>query len=67
MDGSQRQLIFVLSIVVAVVLAVVAYLYHAGHMFYPTGVHDKHALLAGALAVVALVVANFNRPGVVDR
>lgn len=63
MEASQRQLVFVLSLVVAVVLAVVAYLYHSGHMFYPTGVHNKHALLAAVLAVAALVVANFNRPG----
>jgi hypothetical protein len=64
---SQRQMVFFLAIVVAVVLVIVGVLYYGGHMFYPTGVHHKHAILAWVLAIAALVVANFNRPGVASR
>jgi hypothetical protein len=64
---AQRQQVFVLSILAAIVLVIVGILYMSGHMFYPTGVHTKHGLLAFALAIAALVVANFNRPGAVAR
>jgi hypothetical protein len=60
--GDQRAIIFYGAIVVAVVLAVVGVLYLMGDMFYPKGVHDKHAILAFVLAAGALIVANFNRP-----
>jgi hypothetical protein len=60
-------MIFLLAIAAAVVLAIVGILYFGGHMFYPTGVHKKHAILAWALAVGALVVANFNRPSAATR
>ena len=66
-DPNQRQMVFVLAIVAAVALVLVGVLYNSGHMFYPTGVHHKHAYLAWALAVACLVVANFNRPGVTTR
>jgi hypothetical protein len=67
MPAQQRQMIFLLAIAAAVVLAVVGLLYYGGHMFYPTGVHKKHAVLSWALAVGALVVANFNRPTATAR
>ena len=58
----QRMLMFYGSIAAAVVLAIIGVLYLAGD-FIPSGVHDKHAILAFVLAVGALIVANFNRPG----
>jgi hypothetical protein len=54
-------MIFVLAILAAFVLAVIGILYYGGH-FIPSGVHHKHAYLAWALAIGALIVANFNRP-----
>jgi hypothetical protein len=60
----QRALIFYGAIVVAIVLAIVGVLYWGGHGPFIAGVHHKHAILCWALAVGALVVANFNRPGV---
>ena len=57
----QRQLLFLGAIVVAVLLAIIGVLYLAGD-FVPSGVHHKHAILAFALAVGALIIANFNRP-----
>jgi hypothetical protein len=62
MPAQQRQMVFLLAIAAAIVLVIVGVLYYGGHMFYPTGVHHKHAYLAWALAVGALIVANFNRP-----
>jgi hypothetical protein len=65
--AQQRTLIFYGAIVVAIVLAIVGVLYLAGDMFYPTGRHVKHAILAFVLAVGALIIANFNRPSVQAR
>ncbi|HVC83008.1 MAG TPA: hypothetical protein VN837_11625 [Chloroflexota bacterium] len=58
----QRMTIFLGAIAAAVLLVIIAALYWSGHMFYPTGVHHKHAILAIVLAAGALVIANFNRP-----
>ncbi|HVA90058.1 MAG TPA: hypothetical protein VNL71_09460 [Chloroflexota bacterium] len=58
----QRTTIFLGAIAAAVLLVIIAGFYWTGHMFYPTGVHHKHAVLAIVLAIGALVVANFNRP-----
>jgi hypothetical protein len=60
----QRALLFYGAIVVAVVLVIVGVLYWGGHGPFIAGVHHKHAILCWALAVCALVVANFNRLGV---
>lgn len=65
--AQQRVLLFYAAIAIAVVLAIVGVLYLTGNMFYPKGVHHKHAILAFVLALGALVVANFNRPGVAAR
>jgi hypothetical protein len=59
----QRALLFYGAIVVAVVLAIVGVLYWGGHGPFFAGVRHKHAILCWVLAVGALVVANFNRPG----
>ena len=60
----QRMTIFLGAIAAAVLLVIIAGLYWTGHMFYPTGVHHKHAILAIVLAAGAAIIANFNRPGV---
>jgi hypothetical protein len=52
------------AIVGAIVLAIIGLLYLTGNMFYPKGIHGKHAILAFVLAGGALIVANFNRPNV---
>lgn len=65
--AQQRALMFFGAIIVAIVLAIVGVLYLAGHGPFVTGVHDKHAILSFVLAVGALIVANFNRPGVASR
>ncbi len=57
----QRTRIFFGAIAVAVALVIIGILYIAGH-FIPSGVHNKHAILAFVLAAGALIVANFNRP-----
>lgn len=66
MTQQQRSMVFLGSIAAAIILAVIGVLYLAGH-FIPSGVHDKHAILAFVLAVGALIVANFNRPGAQSR
>jgi hypothetical protein len=66
MGTDQRRMILMLALVAAVVLAIIGVLYLAGD-FIPSGKHTKHAILAFALAVGALVVANFNRPGAAAR
>lgn len=66
MNQQQRQMIFYVGIVAAVVLAIIGVLYLVGD-FVPSGRHVKHAILAFILAAGALVVANFNRPGIALR
>ena len=63
MGTIDRQRIFLLAVAAAVVLVVIGILYLTSH-FIPSGFHWKHAVLCFALAAGALVVANFNRPGV---
>lgn len=62
MTAQQRSTLFLASIAAAVILAIIGVLYLAGD-FIPSGVRHKHAILAFGLAVLALVFANFNRPG----
>ena len=53
-------------IVLAVIFAVLAYLYYVGDLQIFTseghGTHAKHAILFSGLAIVSLVAANFTRP-----
>lgn len=53
-------------VVLAVICAVLAYLYWVGAIQFLTssghGVHHTHGFLFAGLAVLALVAANFTRP-----
>ena len=66
MTAENRQLLFLGSIVVAVILALVGIFYLSGSVI-TTQHHAKRAILAFVLAVAALVFANFNRPGIAAR
>jgi hypothetical protein len=60
-------LMFLGGIGAALILALLAVLYLTGHGPLDPGRHVKHAILFAAVAIGALVVANFNRPGVPVR
>jgi hypothetical protein len=53
-------------VVLAVIFAILAYLYWVGAIQFLTsaghGVHHTHGFLFGGLAILCLVAANFTRP-----
>ena len=67
MQNQPKRLMFLGAIAVAIVLAIIAVLYLIGDGPLDPGRQIKHALLFAILAIGALIVANFNRPGVPAR